>query len=242
MIYTEVPLDDGGTCRVLRLGVFALDGVGPELPGPFHYRYVIGSGTPEEQVVEDTYDPSTRSTPPEHPGIPENEIEPGTPEWWDLLEFETYKAAIAYEVIVRLPATVEYVRSVSRFIAEECLHPDDVGRVFTKDDWTRIRRASLVPPITAELLAACFRDNFEARYDNKEIFDAVKRLAKGRGSQDVLRQWEFDTMAKFGFKSEEEWADLPLDERVRKVASIALPQLMEQLATHDAIEEAKAKK
>lgn len=241
MKYTEVPLDDGGTCRVLRLDVFALDGVGPELPGPFRYRYKIGAGGNEEQIVEDSYDTSARSVPPEHPGIPESEIEPGTPEWWDLLEFETYKAAIAYEVSVRLPSTIEYVRSVSRFIADKCLHEEDRQRVYTKDDWKRIRRAALVPSITLDLLSACFKANFDASYDGMEILQATQRFDKGRGSSDVLRQWEFDAMARYGFKYEEEWADLSLEERVRKVASVALPQLQEALATHDAIKDARKK-
>lgn len=242
MVYTEVgPLSDGETCRVLRLGVFALDGVGPELPGPFRYQYVIGEGTPQEQVVDDVYDPSTRSTPPEHPGVPESEIEADSPEWWDLLEFKTYRAAIAYEVVARLPATIKHVRELSKFIADNCLHPDDRGRVFTSEDWIMIRRAALVPSITMMMLAQSFENNFEASYGGQSVMEARKRLPSGRGSADAIRQWEFEAMAKFGFKTENEWADLTLDERVRKTASVALPQLMEALATHDAIEDAKRK-
>ena len=242
MHYTTVELLDSQPCKVLRLSVFGLDGVGPDIPGPFRYQYKIGAGGEHEQLVDDVYDTSARSTPPRHPGIPRDQIVQESPEWWQMLEFETYKAAVAYEVIARLPASIELVRAISAFIASYCLHPDDRDRVFSDEDWIRIYRAAVVPAVTQGLIAQAFKDNFSASYETKEIFDAIDRLSEGKGKTDVLRQWEFDAMAKFGFKTEEEWANLELPERVRKTASIALPKLMESLASHDALEEAKRKR
>lgn len=241
MPYTEVTLSDGEPCKVRRLSVFGLDGVGPVLPGPFHYKYEIGAGGPHAQTVEDAYDTSARSTPPKHPGIPRNEIVPESPEWWDLLEFETYKSAVAYEVIARLPATIEYVRAVSKHIANNCLDPEDLERITTEEDWMVVYRAACVPQISRELLAVVFRDHFGASYKDQEIFDAVKSLSKGGGKIDLLRQWEHEAMSKYGFRTEDEWADLSLDERLRKVASVALPGMMEALEVNTQIEEAKAK-
>lgn len=241
MPYTEVTLSDGEPCKVKRLSVFGLDGVGPDLPGPFRYSYEIGVGGPHAQTVDDSYDTSSRSKPPKHPGIPKNEIEPESPEWWDLLEFETYKAAIAYEVIVRLPSIIEHVRDVSAYIVKYCLDPKDVDRVQTKDDYKKIYRAAVVPQVSKELLAQIFREHFSATFRDKEIFDAVVSLSKGGGKVDVLRQWEHDAMAKFGFQTEDEWADLELDERARKMAGVALPGMLEALETNEQIERAKAK-
>lgn len=241
MPYIEVTLSDGEPCKVRRLSVFGLDGVGPELPGPFRYSYEIGVGGPHAQTVDDSYDTSSRTKPPKHPGIPKNEIEPESPEWWDLLEFETYKAAIAYEVIARLPSIILHVRTVSAFVVETCLDPDDVDRIQTKDDWTKIYRAAVVPQVTREILAQIFKEHFSASFREQEIFDAVKSLSKGGGKVDVLRQWEHEAMAKYGFKTEDEWADLVLEERARKMASVALPSMMEALEVEEQMKRAKAK-
>jgi hypothetical protein len=241
MPYSEVTLSDGKPCKVRRLSVFGLDGVGPEIPGPFRYSYEIGAGGPHAQTVEDSYDTSARSTPPKHPGIPKNEIEPESPEWWDLLEFETYKAAVAYEVIVRLPAAIEHVRHVSAHIAEHCLDPVDKDRVETADDWKKVYRAAVVPQVSKELIAKIFKEHFSASFKDEEIFEAVKNLAKGGGKADALRQWEHEAMAKFGFRTEDEWGDLELEERARKMAGVALPSMLEALETHDQMERAKAK-
>ncbi len=241
MPYTEVTLSDGEPCKVLRLSVFGLDGVGPELPGPFRYFYEIGIGGSNPQRVEDSYDTSARSKPPKHPGIPREEIIPESPEWWDLLEFETYKAAVAYEVIARLPTAIEYVRKVSKFIVDNCISPDDVIRIVTKEDFRKIYRAACVPQITRALLAESFKQHFGASFKEEEIFDAIQVLSKGSGKVDMLRQWEHDAMAKYGFRTEDEWADVSLEERVRKVAAIALPDMMKSLEVDDQVKKAKAK-
>jgi len=241
MPYSEVTLSDGKPCKVRRLSVFGLDGVGPVLPGPFRYSYEIGSGGPHAQMVEDTYDTSARSTPPKHPGVPKSEIEPESPEWWDLLEFETYKAAVGYEVIARLPTTIEFIRERSRFIAENCIDPEDIDRISTEEDWAKIYHAACIPQISKELLAQVFRDHFSASFKDQEIFDAVDSLSKGYGKADLLRQWEHDAMARYSYRTEDEWGDLPLDERLRKVASVALPKMLEALETNAQVEEAKAK-
>ena len=237
MRYTEVILSDGKPCEVRKLSVFSLDGIGPVLPGPFQYKQSLSDG----QVVESPYDPSTRSTMPEHPGVPEDEIVERSPTWWQLLEYETHKAAIAYEVAVRLPATINYIREVSAYIAHTCVTEEDLVRIVTRDDWLAIYRAATIPQITQELLASAFKDHFAASFKDQEIFQALKRLSGGYGKYDVFRRWEHDAMSEYGYKTEEEWSDLPLDERVRKVAKIALPSLMESLETDAHIKEMQAK-
>ena len=232
---TEVILSDGKPCSVRRLGVFDLDGVGPELPGPFRYTYELSNG----QLVEDTYDVSARSKPPEHPGVPENEIVERGPQWHALLEYETYKAGIAYEYNVRLPQTVHYVREMSAFIVDTCLTEDDVSRIVTEDDYALVYEAAVVPQVTMELLAGSFKHTFSASYDEKEITDAIRGLSEGKGKLDTLRKWEHQAMAEYGFRTEREWGEIQLSERVRKVASIALPSLMEALQTEDQIKEMK---
>jgi hypothetical protein len=241
MPYIEVTLSDGKPCKVRRLSVFGLDGVGPDLPGPFRYKYEIGAGGPNAQMVEDVYDTSARKTPPKHPGLPRNEIENESPEWWDLLEFETYKAAIAYEVIARLPSSIEFVRAISAYVARHCIEEEDVERIQSTEDWGKIYRAACVPQVTKALLAKVYKEHFSASYKDEEILDAVEGLSKGSGKADSLRQWEHDAMAKFGYKTEDEWADVSLEERARKMASVSLPQMLEALQVNEQIEKAKRK-
>ncbi len=238
MPYIDVTLSDGSPCKVRRLSVFSLDGIGPVLPGPFRYKQELSDG----QVVESLYDPSARSSPPEHPGVPEDEIVERSPTWWQLLEYETYKAAIAYETVVRLPATIQYIRDVSAYIADTCVGEKDRDRITTEKDWHKIYYAATVPQITQELLATAFKDHFAASFKEREIFDALAGLSGGHGKYDVFRQWEHDAMSEFGYKTEEEWSNLSLDERVRKVAKVALPSLMESLETDARIKEMEAKR
>ena len=237
MRITEVYLSDGKPCEVRRLNVFDLDGVGPEVPGPFRYTYALSNG----QIVDDSYDPSLRSTPPRHPGIPASEIEEGSPEYWDLLEFETHKAAIAHEVRTRLPTTVDFVWAISAFVVERCVNPIDRDRLVTAEDFDAVYYAAVVPTVTRALLAQCFRDHFNATFKDIEVFDAMEVMAKGHSRVDVLREWEHRAMREYGYKTEEEWGDVPLAERVRKVAGIVLPDLISSLETHASIEEMKAR-
>lgn len=237
---TRVYLSDGEPCEVTRLGIFDLDGVGPDLPGPFRYTYELSNG----QLVESPYDISARSTAPRHPGIPEDQIVKHTPEWWQLLEFETYQAALAYEVNIRLPATIQYIQEVSAYIVHHALSALDVRRIQTEEDYDLVYQYALVPQVTKELLAQVFKDHFGAKFDDKEIFEALERLRRDDdegGKYDVFRLWEHEAMAKFSYRTEEEWADLPLIERVRKVASIGLPKLMESLESDRAMKEARKK-
>lgn len=230
---TEVILSDGEPCSVRRLGVFDLDGVGPALPGPFIYTYKLSNG----QIVEDTYDVSARSRPPEHPGVPEHEIVERGPQWHALLEYETYKAGIAYEYNVRLPNTVQYIREVSTFVVESCLTDEDRTRIVTEDDYALVYEAGVVPQVTMELVAAAYKHTFNATYAEQEIMDAVLRMDEGKGRMDTLRKWEHMAMGEYGYKTEAEWGELTLSERVRKVASVSLPLLMEALATDDHVKE-----
>jgi hypothetical protein len=233
MAETEVILSDGEPCVVRRLGVFDLDGKGPKLPGTFKYTFKDSDG----REITEEYDPSRRKTPPMHPGIPEHEIVERSPQWWALLEWETYKAAAAHETNVRLPATATYVMVLSYYVAQNCVSSIDITRIQTEEDWDQVYQAAIVPQITTELLARAFKDHFGASFNDEELFDAVKKVRHGSSKMDSLRLWEMDAMAKFGYKTEDEWADLSLDERVRKVSDIAMPQVMETLEADKRIRE-----
>jgi hypothetical protein len=232
MITTEVVLSDGQPCSVRRLGIFELDSIGPELVGPFRYKFKLANG----QEVEEEYDISRISTPPAHPGVPENEIVERSPQWWALLEWQTYKAAVEHER-KRLQSVTTYVTEVSAYIAESCLSVEDRKRVVDLEDWKLIYNAALVPQLTPELLAEVFKKNFKAMFDGLDIFKALARTQKGSGEYNAIRAWEIQAMAQFGYQTEEEWSSLSLEERARKVAAINLPKIMESLEADKARKE-----
>ena len=228
-------LSDGEPCRVRRLGIFDLDGVGPEVAGPYTYTWKMANG----EVVESAYDISKITVPPAHPGVPEDQIQSNTPQYFALLEHQTYKAALIHER-VRVESIVDYVKDVSRFIMERCLvDPADRSRIVTQEDWMLIYHAVVIPQITIEHVAEVFQRTFKARFEGMDVFQALQRVAGGHGSYDALRLWEFQAMERYGYQTEDTWADLPLSERARKMASIALPKLMESLETDAHIKEMK---
>lgn len=216
-------LSDGEPCKVKRLGIFDLDIMGPALVGPFIYSFKMADG----KEVEVVYPLDEITTPPQHPGIPENEIVEGTPAWHSLLEWQTYKMAVAHERN-RIQSMIDYVLDGSRGILEKALEEEDWDRVVTDGDWLRIVEAAIVPQITPEILAETFRTHFKAQFDGREIFEAMKLVSPGSGSYDALRVWEINTMTSQGY-TEEQWADLTLSERTRKVAAAQLPKLLEAL-------------
>lgn len=234
MATTEITLSDGKPCQVRRLGIFDMDGVGPELAGPFAYTMTLANG----EEIQDYYDPSQYSNPPQPPEF-DGEIVEHSPAWWQLLEWETYKAAIAHEVNERTPSTINYVMEVSAYIVDQVLDREDRKRIVTEEDWVKVVEAALVPPITREVLAEAFRKHFAAQYDGQDVLDAIQRIEGGRGGYDALRVWEINAM---GSLSEAEWASRPLGERARRVAAKALPKLIETLEVDRSIKEQKRKR
>lgn len=228
-----VTLSDGLDCEVRRLGIFELDGKGPELLGPFRYTFTLANG----QEVEEEYNLYARTKPPKHPGVPEDEIVERSPEWWQLLEWQTYRAAVAHEQ-ERLDAAAEFVEQVSTYIVEHALSPKDRDRVVTEEDWLTVTRAALVPEIKYENVADAFRKHFLAHFDGKEVFDALDEIEGGHGGYNALRLWEMEAMRPTGM-TEEEWADLSHEERVRRVAAVALPKLMGSLEADRSVKEAR---
>lgn len=228
---TEVILSDGEPCRVRRLGIFELDGVGPALVGPFRYTLKLASG----QEVEEEYDISHITKPPQHPGVPENEIEERSPTWWALLEWQTYKAAVEHER-KRIESINEYVKQVSAYIAENAISDRDRKRIVDDADWQAVYEAALVPQITLDRLQRAFKIHFGAHFDGDELFDAVQKMDKGHGGYDTIRATELQVMQHLGM-TEAQWAELTLEERTRHVAARMIPKLMESLEVDRSIKD-----
>lgn len=155
-MFKTVILSDGLPCKVQQLGLFQLDNVGREVLGPYQYSLLLATGV----VVTDTYDIRALTYTPTPPDIPASEVKPNSPEWYQLQEFETYRAALAYEK-VRAESYEGYVNDIAAYILANCVEPDDQKRIISPEDWDKIHLAAVVPELTMEGLADCLAATFQ---------------------------------------------------------------------------------
>lgn len=168
-----VTLSDGQTCKVRQLGLFELDGVGREVLGPYRYSLLLATG----QIVEDEYDIRTLTYTPTKPDIPANEIEQGSPEWYQLQDFDTYTAALAHEKL-RIESYEGYVNDVARYILHNCLASEDRNRIVEPEDWDTVYTAALVPHLTESGVAETLKSTFQGfiwEYGDIRRADAVSQ-------------------------------------------------------------------
>lgn len=167
-----VILSDGQPCKVRRLGLFELDGVGREILGPYRYSLLLATG----QIVEDTYDLRALTYTPTKPDMPVKDIKPGTPEYDQLLDFDTYTAALAHEQ-KRIESYEGYVNDIAQYILHNCLIPEDRNRIVEPgDDWDTVYMAVTVPQLTESGVAETLKSTFPGliwEYGDTRRADAV---------------------------------------------------------------------
>lgn len=151
-----VTLSDGLPCKVRQLGLFELDNKGREVLGVYRYSLLLATG----QIVDDEYDLRALDYTPTPPDKPANEIIPNSPEWFQLQEYETYRAALAHEKL-RIESYEGYVEDIAHYVLENCIAPEDRNRIVEQEDWQKVYHAALVPQLTEEGLAQCLRDTFQ---------------------------------------------------------------------------------
>ncbi len=179
-----VTLSDGESCKVRRLGLFELDGIGSEVLGVYRYSLLLASG----QIVEDTYDIRALTYTPTMPDKPANEIEPNSPEWFQLQEFDTYTAALAHEKL-RIESYEEYVGDIATYILNNCLSPDDRNRIIEASDWDAVYTVAIVPHLTEEGIAATLRDTFQGfiwEYGSTGRADAIGKREGENGGDSFM--------------------------------------------------------
>jgi hypothetical protein len=171
-----VILSDGLTCKVRRLGLFELDGVGRQVEGPYRYSLLLATG----QVVEDTYDIRALTYTPTKPDKPASEIEQGSPEWFQLQDFDTYTAALAREKL-RIESYEGYVGDIAAYILHNCLSTEDRNRIVGPEDWDAVYTAALVPHLTESGVAATLRDTFQGFIWEYGDFGRADAVSEGEG-------------------------------------------------------------
>ncbi len=212
----EATLSDGEPCSVRVLGLFELDTVGPDIPGPYRYSILTYTG----QVYEAEYRlPDTPPVPPDDPAPAQ-----GTPEWKQQQEYDTYQCAIAHEE-TRTRAIEEWLNDCAAYILERCLEPADRERLVEPEDWQAAYHAALVPRLTRADIAHALAHTFRADFDSLPILDALWNTEPGHARIDVATYWEADLLNYLGLVTPDEearYAALPILERARKVAAYKL--------------------
>lgn len=210
-------LSDGQPYQVLRpLGLFELDGLGPDIPGPYRYSILTYTGV----VYEVEYQPS--DTPPVKP----DEVEPeaGSPAWHQLREWDTHQAYLAHEVM-RNRAIEQWLNNCAGHILASCLDETTRLRLVEPEDYQKIYARVCVPRLTLDDIAAVLRHTFRANFDGLDILDAMWKLEPGLAKLNPVALWESQLLNELGLvtpEQEAEYAHLPVMTRARKVAAFKL--------------------
>lgn len=212
----EVTLSDGEPCLVRVLGLFELDGIGPEIPGPYRYSILTYTG----QVYEEEY-----TLPDQPPDRPEDEKpEQGSPAWHQLQDYETYLCAVAHEE-KRAQAIEGWLNNCAAYILEHCLAEEDRARLVEPEDYWAVYAAACVPKLRLEDIESALAQVYRADYGGRGILEDVLALEPGEGKLNAVALWENQLLNGLGLVTPEQEADygqLPIMDRARKVAAFKL--------------------
>lgn len=233
---SEIYLSDGEPCTVRRLGIFELDNIVPDKHEPFTYEIEDLTG----KVHEVPFNIEDYEEPPERPSVDPDTVKKGSPAWFDLYDWQLYQAAIAYRN-EQMRSLARYYEEVTYYILDYCVQEEDRNRIVLEEDWARVYTAALVPQLTMDLIQDTLRTTYKASFLEKEIFDAIDLLPKGKGAYNSIRKWENELMIQMEL-TEAQYALLPLEERARKVCALFLDDIMGSLEMEVRRRELNAKK
>lgn len=217
------------------LGLFDLDAVGPDIPGPYRYSILTYTG----QVYEAEYE--MPDTPPDKPNV--GEPEPNSLEWRQLQDYETYLCAVAHEE-TRARAIEEWLNNCAAYILEHCIAEEDRARLVEPEDYQAVYAAATVPRLKLEDIEATLRHTFRAEFGGQEVLAALFGLEPGGGKVNAVALWESQLLNELGLVTAEEearYAQLPIADRARKVAAFKLSDWLGSLEVDRVHREAKRK-
>ena len=232
---TEVTLSDDRPCVVRRLGIFELDTIQPPDTRPFVYTETLGQNEITRPFALESWD-----KPPAPPTPEQMAAEPGTVPYyyyyeWSLYWTATYKAKQNKEDVKR------YCKDVANYILDTCVSSEDKTRIVTPDDFRLVWAAALVPQLSLEDLAMSLEYTFRANFDGEAVLTKILNNSADEdsgGGYNAIRTWEIQAINNSGF-TESEWAELPLDERARRVVAMKLDDWLAYLTSEKQRKEKK---
>jgi len=232
-VHKEIVLSDGESCRVRCLGLFELDAVGPEIPGPYRYSILTYTG----QVYEAEY-PLT-DEPPEKPD--EEEPEQGSIAWRQLQDYETYLCALAHEK-TRARAVEDWLDNCAGYMLAHCLDEADHERLVEPEDYEAVYSAVAVPRLRMDDIEAALAQVFRAEFGGRPILEALFALEPGGGRVNAVALWENQLLNALGLVTPEDeagYGQLPIADRARKLAAFKLSDWLGSLEADKIHKEAK---
>jgi hypothetical protein len=214
----EITLSDGEKCQVRKLGIFELDAIRPPDTRPFVYTEKLGGNE-----ITRPFDVSAWDKPPNPPTPEQMAAQPGTVPYYFYFEWQLYWAA-TYKAKENKEDVKRYCKDVANYILSTCISPEDKGRVVTAEDFRLVWAAALVPQLSLEDLAQSLEYTFRANFDGEAVLTKILDNAGNEdsgGGYNAIRTWEIQAINNSGF-TESEWAELPLDERARRVVALKL--------------------
>ena len=235
MVNTEVTLSDERPCIVRRLKIFELDKIPPPDTRPFLYSEKIGG-----KKITRPFDVTAWDEPPRTPTATERAAEPGTVPYFYYYEWQLYYAAL-YKLEENKQDIERYCKDVAAYIMETCITADDRQRIVSPEDYQAVYYAALVPQLTYEDLEQSLEYTFRANFDGEAVLMKILKEAGEEmdgGNYNALRRWEIQALTQSGF-TEDDWADLPLDERARRVCDVKIDDWLAYLTAEKQKKEKK---
>jgi hypothetical protein len=163
---------DGKPMDVLILGLWELD---EKIPQTFNEPFVYHVQTVDREVYQVVgFDTSAFDEPPEEPDVPMTAAEPGSVEWYDWKNYQTYQAALEHGKLMKHRAE-EWMRHVTQYVIfgrvpghdikkhgppTPCVSAEDRQRIATPSDHQAVTAAALTPRVEKEHLAEVLRQTF----------------------------------------------------------------------------------
>lgn len=229
MIIEVVLPSDNQPISVRRLGLFELDKVKPPDTRRYTVKITLGGREYEQEYDLSAFDDSDR---PRKPDTPLEEAIENTQPWYDWQEYLRYQAGLLFHHN-QLADAWRYLREIRAYILENCIQPEDRARILTAEDWEVVAKAAQVPQLTMVELERTIAYTFQATFEGVSVLKAILSLEDDPDRPDTrlspLRAWELQAIGQF---TEAEWAELPLDERARRVVRTKLDDWLAALE-HD---------
>ena len=233
---TDITLSDERPCTVRRLGIFELDAIKPPDTRPFLYTEVVGGNE-----ITRPFDITVWDAPPTPPTPEQMAAEPGTVPYYFYYEWSLYWAAV-YKEESNKRDVKRYCQDVAAYIMDTCIAPDDKARIVTPEDFRQLWGAALVPQLSLDDLAMSLEYTFRANFDGESVLTKILKDASGDesdgGGYNAIRTWEIQAINQSSF-TESEWAELPLDERARRVVAMKLDDWLAYLTAEKQRKEKK---
>lgn len=231
--HTEVLLSNGQKAKVKRLGLFEMDDIPKDIPGPYTFAVHLLGGDDYEMVYDIE---EVLKTPPQKPDGELESAVAGEPEYYHWQEWLRFQEALAHQAKI-FEAYAEYCERVALYIRENCLL-DDIA-IDTPADWEAIYNASLCPQVTLTDIKLAMAQNYGAKWAGKEIFDALENVEGGMGEYISTKVWDTDLMIRLG-EAEAVYAERTVKERARMIAALKIPDFFGILESDKAIKEARS--